>query len=74
MEMSLMLLEQILAMVLMALAGFAAAKLRLISGEESRVLSQISVYIVAPCSLIDAFQTEFEAEKLTGIWWPDWRP
>ena len=62
-----MLIKQIMAMVLMALAGFLAGKAGVLTDEESRGLSKACVYVIVPCSLVDAFRTEFEMEKLTGL-------
>lgn len=62
-----MLIKQILAMVLMALAGFLAGKAGVLNDEESRGLSKVCVYVIVPCSLVDAFRTEFEMEKLVGL-------
>lgn len=66
-ELSLLLLEQIAAMVVMAFAGFVLGKTRILSGENSRVLSLACIYLVIPCSLFDAFQTEFDTAKLLGL-------
>lgn len=62
-----MLVKQIMAMVLMALAGFLAGKAGVLTDEESRGLSKACVYVIVPCSLVDAFRTEFEMEKLMGL-------
>lgn len=62
-----MLVKQIMAMVLMALAGFLAGKAGVLTDEESRGLSKACVYVIVPCSLVDAFRTEFELEKLMGL-------
>lgn len=64
MELSLMLVEQILAMVLMAAAGFLIAKAGIITGEQSRALSKAVLYIAVPCTLVDAFQTDYDPEIL----------
>lgn len=67
MELSILLLEQIISMVLMALSGFALGRMKLITGEQSRVLSCVCVYLSVPCSLISSFSTKLETGKLTGL-------
>ena len=67
MELSLMLIEQIMVMVIMALAGFLAAKAGVITGKESRTISQLVIYVAVPCALTDAFQTELDGDKLEGL-------
>lgn len=54
-------------MVLMALAGFVLGRMRLITGEQSRVLSCVCVYLSVPCSLIASFSTKLDTEKLAGL-------
>jgi len=67
MEMTMTLIGQILAMVLMALAGFIVGKARLLTEGECRGLSKACVYIIVPCALVDAFRTPFDAGKLAGL-------
>lgn len=67
MELSILLLEQIISMVLMALAGFVLGRMRLITGEQSRVLSCVCVYLSLPCSMIASFSTTLETERLAGL-------
>jgi len=64
---SLMLINQIMAMALMVLAGFFLAKKKLLTGEESRIITKALFYVIIPCSLIDAFGTEFDTDKLEGM-------
>lgn len=67
MELSILLLNQIISMVLMALAGFVLGRMRLITGEQSRVLSCVCVYLCLPCSMIASFSTTLETGKLMGL-------
>ena len=67
MELSLMLMGQIAAMVLIVLAGYLITKLGLMDGEQSRVISRVVVYVIVPCTLLNAFQTEFEVEKVEAL-------
>lgn len=67
MEVSWLLVQQIASMVLMGLAGYGVGKLKLITGEQSRVLSCMCIYLAVPCSLMTSFNTAMEADKLTGL-------
>lgn len=67
MELSLTLVMQILGMVAMVLMGFLAAKKGLLDQQDSYSLSRFTVYIITPCTLINAFQTDLELEKLQGL-------
>lgn len=67
MELSILLLEQIISMVLMALSGFVLGRMGLITGKQSRVLSCVCVYLCLPCSMIASFSTTLETEKLVGL-------
>jgi hypothetical protein len=67
MELSLLLLQQIISMVLMALAGFVLGRAKLVTGEQSRVLSCICVYLVMPCSMIVSFSSKRDLNKLLGL-------
>ena len=62
-----MLINQITAMALMVLAGFVLAKMGLLTGQESRVITKALIYIIIPCSLIDAFDSEFDMGKLEAM-------
>lgn len=67
MELSILLLDQIISMVLMALAGFILGRMRLITGEQSRVLSCVCVYLSLPCGMIASFSTTLEVGRLIGL-------
>lgn len=67
MEMSLILVKQVLAMALMVVMGFVATKKKIVNGEECRIISKVLVYVVTPCCLIDAFQGEFDVRKIEAL-------
>lgn len=67
MTISLLLGEQIAAMLLMVFMGYAVVRLRLLKVENSSTLATIVLYIVGPCMTLDAFQVEFTEEKLHGL-------
>lgn len=67
MDMSLLLMGQIGKMFLMIFLGFAVVKAGLLKKEDSKVLSMITLYLIMPCMIIDAFQVDFTSEKLQGL-------
>lgn len=67
MELSLLLMEQIVSMALMVLMGFVLVKTGHLKSSDGRVLSVLTVYIICPCVIIDSFQIEFSQEKLHGL-------
>ena len=67
MELSLLLAQQIGSMIIMILMGFAAVKAHLFDTESSKVLSAMSLYLLAPCMIFSALQIEYSPERLKGI-------
>ncbi len=67
MEISLLLAEQIEDLFLMGLLGFLGGKSGKFKEEDSRILSNMVVYVCTPCVIINAFQIDFTADKLMGF-------
>lgn len=67
MELSFLLIQQIISMVLMTLGGFVLGRTKLVTGEQSRVLSCVCVYLVVPCCLITSFSGSRDLDKLSGL-------
>lgn len=67
MEISVLLAEQISVLFLMGLVGFLAVKSGKFKEEDSKIISNMVVYICNPCVIIDAFQITFTADKLNGF-------
>lgn len=67
MELSLILLQQILVIALMILFGFAAGKGKVLTLESSAAISKMVLYIVAPCMTIAALQLDYSKEKALGF-------
>ncbi len=61
------LLKQIIAMICMVAAGAILCKCKLVDGEQSRTLSQVTLYLCSPCVLFSAFQTTFTPDKAKGL-------
>lgn len=64
MEVSLLLIRQIAELFFMLLMGFIIAKIRFLSEADSKVVSKLVLYLVMPCSILNAFQESFSKEKL----------
>ena len=67
MELSLLLAEQILVIFLMMLVGYIIVKIRLFQAKDSKVLSNIVVYVCFPCVIITSFQIELTEETAKGL-------
>ena len=67
MELSLLLANKILELFLIVFVGYFVVKKKLFKVEDSRVLSLMCLYIVCPCTIINAFQIEFTPDKLKGL-------
>ena len=67
MEISMLLAEQIMAMFLTMAVGYAVVKIGLFRTEDSKVLSNMVVYICSPCIIVNSFQIELTKDKVEGL-------
>lgn len=67
MELSILLAEQIVVIFLMMAIGYFIVKIGLLRPDDSKVLSNLVVYICFPCVLIDAFQIELTVRAAKGL-------
>lgn len=67
MELSLLLMQQILKMFIMIIFGYLIVKTKVMKSSESKSISTIILYIVAPCAIINSFQIELTQDKLKGL-------
>lgn len=67
MELSILLAEQIVVIFLMMAIGYFIVKIGLFRPDDSKVLSNLVVYICFPCVLIDAFQIELTVRAAKGL-------
>ena len=67
MELSILLVQQIAAMFLTMAVGYAIVKIGLFTVEDSKVISNVVVYICSPCVVIDSFQIELTPDKIRGL-------
>lgn len=67
MNLSLMLLEQILVMTVYILFGFLIVKFHILKGTDSSVISALVLFIISPALILDSFQVSFSLEKMYGF-------
>ncbi|MGX8679807.1 MAG: AEC family transporter, partial [bacterium] len=67
MELSLSLATQIAALFIMIGVGFVLVKMKLCNVKDSRLLSQLTLYVSAPCAIVNSFQIELTADKVKGF-------
>lgn len=67
MHVSLLLMEQIIQLFLMIFMGFVIVKAGFLKAEDSRVLSVIVLYLIAPCMIVNAFQVDYTKDTVQGL-------
>lgn len=67
MQISILLMKQILELFLMILMGFIVVKAGLLKDEDSKVISKIVLYLIIPCVILNAFQVDYTADKVKGL-------
>ena len=67
MELSLLLAQNIFGLFLIIFVGYLTVKCRVLTSDDSKVISKIVLYIVCPCTILNSFQIDFTNEKLTGL-------
>lgn len=64
---SYLLFQKILQLFLIMAMGFALVKTKIAKSEDSIVLSKLSIYVLMPVTILNAFQIEVTAEIRTGM-------
>jgi predicted permease len=62
-----LLTQKILSLFLILLAGWVLVRLHVLRGEDSRVLSSLSLYLIMPCVILNAFQIDQTEEIRAGL-------
>ena len=62
-----LLIQKIISLFVMILAGYLLVKFRVFSASESRTLSKASLYLLAPCMILSAFQVDCTPEVSSGL-------
>ena len=60
-------IRQILAMFLTMAVGFGVVRAGLFKTEDSRIISNMVVYICNPCVVVHSFQIELTDDKIKGL-------
>jgi predicted permease len=67
MQIASLIFDQMLQFFLMLLLGFIIVKVGFLKASDSKVLSTISIYIVLPCVIVNAFQIDYNTETAMGL-------
>lgn len=67
MGLSILLAEQIISLFLFVAAGYVSVKAGLFKSEDSKVISNMVVYICSPCMVVYSFQIELTKDKVQGL-------
>ena len=67
MQVSLILLETIIKLFLILLMGYGLVKAHILRGSDSKCVSAVLVYLVVPCSILNAFQIEYSPKVQSGL-------
>ena len=67
MEISLLLMEEIIKLFVIMFMGYAVVKAGLMKSSESKSVSVIMVYLVIPCVILNAFQVEYTPDVQKGL-------
>ena len=67
MQISLLLMEEIIKLFVIMFMGYAVVKAGLMKSSESKSVSVITVYLVIPCVILNAFQVEYTPDVQKGL-------
>lgn len=67
MELSLILLREIVKLFLMLLMGYGLVKAGFLESGEAKTVSVLHVYLITPCMIIQSFQIDVTAQVLAGL-------
>lgn len=67
MELSFLLMQQIIKLFIMIFMGYAIVKVGILRSEDSKILSSVVLYLIVPCVIMDAFQVEYTPDKGRGL-------
>lgn len=67
MEISILLIKQIIQMFIMVIFGYLVVKGKILKTPDSKVVSALLLYVIIPCSLINSFSIEATPDKMQGL-------
>ena len=65
--MTIPLINKIVSLALIMAMGFLLVKLKILKAEDSKGLSTLSMYLILPCTIINAFQVDYTPEVQNGL-------
>lgn len=67
MELGILIFKQIISMFIMILVGFILIRLKIIKNNAGLYLAKIVIYVVLPCTIVNAFQIERNPNVINGM-------
>ena len=67
MDVTLLLIKKIVSLFIIMLMGVLIVRLKFLKSEDSRTLSVLMLYLVVPCTILNAFQVDYTPEILKGL-------
>lgn len=67
MELSYLLVQQICQLFIIIFMGFMLVKTKLLTANDSKVLSKLALFVAAPCAILSSFAISFTMDKLVGL-------
>ena len=67
MNISILLMQQIVQLFLMIFMGYLIVKTGLVRDDDSKVLSKIILYLIVPCVIINALQVDYTTDTVKGL-------
>lgn len=64
---SILLIKKLIELFLIMIMGFSLVKFKILNSKDSKSLSVISLYLISPCVIINAFQVNYTVEKRNGL-------
>jgi len=64
---SILLVKKLFELFLIMIMGFTLVKLKVLNSKDSKSISIISLYLITPCVIINAFQVQYTVEKRNGL-------
>ena len=61
------LIKKIISLALIMAMGYLLVKLKILKSEDSKGLSTLSMYMIMPCMIINAFQVDYTPEVQNGL-------
>ena len=62
-----LLIQKIVQLFLIMVLGYILVKSRILKADDSVILSKIVIYLLMPCTVINAFQVDFTPEVREGF-------